>query len=128
MDEIVLKSLFGSWYKPLKLLFPTTYFNKLIAFLNNEYKKHNIIYPTSKKNIFDVFLHTNFDDVKVVMLGTEPGVKSGPLAYSATEDALIIEHESVRIRDNIEREYETLLIDFDFTFKNKSIRSEWQCS
>ena len=46
------------------------YFQKLLKFLKNEYQTKTI-FP-KKENIFNAFKLTNFDDVKVVILGQDP--------------------------------------------------------
>lgn len=46
------------------------YFEKLVAFIESEYK-NKIIYP-KYENIFSAFQFTNFDNVKVVILGQDP--------------------------------------------------------
>ena len=46
------------------------YFKKLGIFVKDEYNK-KIIYP-EYKNIFNALRYTDFDDVKVVILGQDP--------------------------------------------------------
>jgi len=47
------------------------YFKKIISFLDSEKKSWKIIYP-EEKNIFNALKLTNFEDVKVVILGQDP--------------------------------------------------------
>ncbi len=47
------------------------YFKEILAFLNNEYKKGNTVYP-HKKDIFNALKLTEFHDVKVVIIGQDP--------------------------------------------------------
>ena len=50
--------------------FKKDYFRKLGVFVKNEYK-HKIIYP-QYKDIFNAFRYTDYDEVKVVILGQDP--------------------------------------------------------
>lgn len=58
------------WDEVLELEFKKDYFKKLGIFVKNEYDK-KIIYP-AYKNIFNALRYTDFDDVKVVILGQDP--------------------------------------------------------
>lgn len=59
-----------SWDKILKKDFESDYFKKLGIFVKTEYK-HKIIYP-KYENIFNALRYTDYDDVKVVILGQDP--------------------------------------------------------
>lgn len=58
------------WDIVLKDDFSSEYFKKLGVFVKNEYNK-KIIYP-EYKNIFNALRYTDYDDVKVVILGQDP--------------------------------------------------------
>ena len=58
------------WDIILKDDFESAYFEKLGIFVKNEYK-HKIIYP-EYKDIFNALRYTDYDDVKVVILGQDP--------------------------------------------------------
>lgn len=58
------------WDVILKEDFESQYFEKLGIFVKNEYK-HKIIYP-EYKDIFNALRYTDYDDVKVVILGQDP--------------------------------------------------------
>ena len=58
------------WDMVLKEDFESPYFEKLGIFVKNEYK-HKIVYP-EYKNIFNALRYTDYDDVKVVILGQDP--------------------------------------------------------
>ena len=58
------------WDVVLEEEFKKDYFKKLGIFVKNEYNK-KIIYP-EYKNIFNALRYTDFDDVKVVILGQDP--------------------------------------------------------
>jgi uracil-DNA glycosylase len=59
-----------SWKEALKDEFGKPYFEKLAAFVKDEYKKGDV-YP-APKNIFRAFALCPFDLVKVVILGQDP--------------------------------------------------------
>ncbi len=58
------------WDIVLESEFKKDYFKNLGVFVKNEYNK-KIIYP-EYKNIFNALRYTDFDDVKVVILGQDP--------------------------------------------------------
>lgn len=74
------------WYEVLKEEFSKEYFLKLMNFIDDEYSKYNV-YP-EKKNIFKALNTTDFDDVKIVILGQDPYHKKGQangLAFSVSK-------------------------------------------
>lgn len=76
-------NIFSSEYKK-------EYFTKIINFLDFEYQ-NKIIFP-EKKNIFKALSLTNFDDIKVVIIGQDPyhGVgEAQGLAFSVPQDIKI---------------------------------------
>lgn len=60
----------NDWDEYLKEEYEKEYFKKLIAFIEEEYKKKTI-YP-KKSEIFNAFRYTNYQNVKVVILGQDP--------------------------------------------------------
>ena len=58
------------WDKVLQKEFTSDYFRKLGIFVKLEYKS-KIIYP-EYEHIFDAFRYTDYDQVKVVILGQDP--------------------------------------------------------
>jgi uracil-DNA glycosylase len=58
------------WDKVLKEEIEKEYFSNIISQLKTEYQ-NNIIYP-SKEEIFNAFQLTDYDDIKVVILGQDP--------------------------------------------------------
>ena len=58
------------WDKILESEFKKDYFKKLGIFVKDEYK-HRIIYP-QYKDIFNALRFTDYDEVKVVILGQDP--------------------------------------------------------
>ena len=59
-----------SWKEVLKNEFDENYFKNLIEFVQNEYNTKTIYPPQSE--IFAAFHYTDFEDVKVVILGQDP--------------------------------------------------------
>jgi len=60
----------NDWDEILKNEFSKEYFKKLQDFIIKEYKAKTI-YPKSSE-IFNAFIHTKYDDIKVVILGQDP--------------------------------------------------------
>ncbi|TAD97888.1 MAG: uracil-DNA glycosylase [Bacteroidetes bacterium] len=59
-----------SWKEKLQIEFEKPYFEKLTAFVKDEYQNQSI-YPAGKL-IFNAFEKCTFDDTKVVILGQDP--------------------------------------------------------
>lgn len=59
-----------NWKEILSDEFDKSYFINLENFLDDEFNSKNI-YP-SKENIFNAFKYTDYDDVKVLLLGQDP--------------------------------------------------------
>lgn len=79
----------NNWDKILSDEYNKDYFNNLISFVKEEYK-NKVIYP-KQSEIFNAFRYTNYDDVKVVILGQDP--YHGPnqaegLSFSVSNDVL----------------------------------------
>lgn len=60
----------NKWDYLLKEEFQEEYFQKLLNFIKEEYKE-KIIYP-KQNEVFNAFRYTDFDKVKVVILGQDP--------------------------------------------------------
>ncbi len=60
----------NSWDKKLEDVFSSPEYEKLKAFLENEYSSY-VIYPKAP-DIFNALVYTPFEDVKVVILGQDP--------------------------------------------------------
>ncbi|MDF9796727.1 uracil-DNA glycosylase [Catalinimonas alkaloidigena] len=94
-----------SWKKHLNDEFTKPYFMSLVEFVKDEYGKHTV-YPPGKE-IFRAFDLTDFDNVKVVILGQDP--YHGPnqangLAFSV-RDGLKMPPSLVNIFKEIKQEY-----------------------
>ncbi|GIM48875.1 uracil-DNA glycosylase [Capnocytophaga stomatis] len=59
-----------SWKAHLSTEFEKDYFQKLVAFVKNEYA-HGVCYPKGSQ-IFSAFEHCPFENVKVVIIGQDP--------------------------------------------------------
>ncbi len=67
----ILKDLLpANWQNTLNEEFDKPYFNKLEKILDNEFENEKI-YP-NRQDIFNAFKYTNFDDVKLLLLGQDP--------------------------------------------------------
>lgn len=60
-----------SWYKALALEFNKPYMQDLRAFIAQERAKPTPVYPPAK-DVFNAFLYTPIDQVKVVIVGQDP--------------------------------------------------------
>ena len=77
------------WDELLKEEFNKAYFKELMDFIKSEYK-NKVIYP-KQNEVFNAFRYTNYDDVKVVILGQDP--YHGPnqaegLSFSVSNEVL----------------------------------------
>lgn len=79
----------NNWDTILKEEFEKEYFKELMKFVSQEYK-NKTIYP-KQSDVFNAFRYTDFDNVKVVILGQDP--YHGPnqaegLSFSVSNDVL----------------------------------------
>ena len=79
----------NKWDEILKEEYEKDYFKNLMEFIKEEYK-HKTIYP-KQNEVFNAFRYTNYDDVKVVILGQDP--YHGPnqaegLSFSVSNEVL----------------------------------------
>lgn len=75
------------WNEILTDEYKKDYFVKLMKFIDDEYT-NNVIYP-EKDNIFNALKNTNYNDVKVVILGQDPYHGEGEaqgLSFSVPND------------------------------------------
>lgn len=79
-----------NWKEKLKNEFEKEYFEKLVAFVKEQYKSKTIYPPAGK--IFSAFEYCPFEDVKVVIIGQDPyhgkGQANG-LCFSVSENISI---------------------------------------
>jgi uracil-DNA glycosylase len=116
--EFWVKQLGESWAMKLKPILKTDYMEDLIKQIEFDYIVSDM-YPTQKKDIFKAFKLCKWEDVRVVVLGTDPSPDTGTggLPFS---DILSIHHNpsAIEIRNVIETQYGELYLDFDFTFEH----------
>ena len=79
----------NSWDNYLKDEYKKEYFNTLMEFVKNEYKSKTV-YP-KQNEVFNAFRYTDFENVKVVILGQDP--YHGPnqaegLSFSVSNEVL----------------------------------------
>ncbi len=79
----------NAWDEELKEEYKKEYFTELMNFVKEEYK-NKTIYPKPNE-VFNAFRYTDFDNVKVVILGQDP--YHGPnqaegLSFSVSDDVL----------------------------------------
>ncbi len=79
----------NAWDEELKEEYKKEYFTELMSFVKGEYK-NKVIYP-KQNEVFNAFRYTDFDNVKVVILGQDP--YHGPnqaegLSFSVSDDVL----------------------------------------
>jgi uracil-DNA glycosylase len=78
----------NKWDNILEEEYKKDYFKKLVLFTREEYK-NNIIYPKAE-NVFNALKYTDYDNVKVVILGQDPYINEGEahgLSFSVLEGA-----------------------------------------
>ena len=76
----------NSWDEILKEEFQKEYFKELLLKVKEEYETHTV-YP-AKENVFNAFKFTDYEDVKVLLLGQDPYHGEGQahgLAFSVLE-------------------------------------------
>lgn len=108
----------NEWDKILKNEYDKDYFKNLIEFVKKEYKTKTI-YP-KQNEIFNAFRYTDFDNVKVVILGQDP--YHGPnqaegLSFSVSND--VIKPPSLK---NIFKELES---DLEIQFPKHNSLKPW---
>lgn len=79
----------NKWDELLKEEYQKEYFQKLLQFIKEEYK-NKVIYP-KQNEVFNAFRYTDFDNLKVVILGQDP--YHGPnqaegLSFSVSNEVL----------------------------------------
>lgn len=61
----------STWKEALAAEKKKSYFKAILDFLNQEYSEGKVIYP-AKEDIFNALKYTEFNDVKVVIMGQDP--------------------------------------------------------
>ena len=117
--EFWINEIGKDWTTELKEILQTPYANKLMEFVSVEYAMKNII--PLREDVFRAFKLCPWKDVKIVLLGIEPGFRCLPSGLAYGEKHIMEFHsiELCKIFDCIEREYylneRNIYLDFDFS-------------
>jgi uracil-DNA glycosylase len=106
-----------SWTEILKPLLKSDYIEELTNRLNIDYAL-NDMYPINQSDIFRAFKLCDFDKLKIVIIGTEPGVYTGigPLAFSDISP-IYTNPSATKIRECVSDYNKDLGLNFDTTFE-----------
>jgi len=113
------RDVFGDWFKPLRPLIDTLYFENLILEVNDLYVKSEVFPP--KGNVLRAFRLTPYKDVKVVILGQDPypNERANGLAFANSDQVTSLSPALRKIRQRIEKDfYDGLKLDFDPTLES----------
>lgn len=107
-----------AWTNHLQEILRSDYMDKLMDFLEVEYSL-NKISPSNKKEVFNSFKVCPWEDIKVVIIGSDPAFNrsSNGLAFGTNETNIYQNRSSMEIRRSIEKDY-GLIVDFDFTLES----------
>lgn len=108
----------NSWDKILKDEYQKDYFKNIAMFINKEYREKTIFPP--KSNILRAFKLTDYDNVKVVILGQDPyhGInEANGLAFSVSK--------GVRLPPSLQNIYKELYNDLGITVSTNGDLEKW---
>lgn len=108
-----------SWLEKLNSEFERPYMKNLQAFLAEELKKKQVVYP-SEENIFEAFCHTGFEDAKVVIVGQDPyhnPNQAHGLSFSVTKQ--------VKIPPSLQNIYKELHSDLNLNIPSHGFLESW---
>lgn len=108
----------NSWDQVLKDEYQKDYFKNIAMFINKEYREKTIFPP--KSNILRAFKLTDYDNVKVVILGQDPyhGInEANGLAFSVSK--------GVRLPPSLQNIYKELYSDLGITISNNGDLEKW---
>lgn len=108
----------NSWDEILKDEYQKDYFKNIAMFINKEYREKTIFPP--KSNILRAFKLTDYDNVKVVILGQDPyhGInEANGLAFSVSK--------GVRLPPSLQNIYKELYNDLGITISNNGDLEKW---
>lgn len=115
-----IEQLGEKWALNLKGVLNTPYMEKLVNYINIEYALKTI-YPSNLTTIFNTFKECPWDDVKVVIIGKEPGFNVGifPELHSDSYIDSIHNGSLYNIARCVEEEYYNgLNLDFDYSLSS----------
>lgn len=108
----------NSWDEILKDEYQKDYFKNIAMFINKEYREKTIFPP--KSNILRAFKLTDYDNVKVVILGQDPyhGInEANGLAFSVSK--------GVRLPPSLQNIYKELYNDLGITVSSNGDLEKW---
>ena len=108
----------NSWDDLLKDEYQKDYFKNIAMFINKEYREKTIFPP--KSNILRAFKLTDYDNVKVVILGQDPyhGInEANGLAFSVSK--------GVRLPPSLQNIYKELYNDLGITVSTNGDLEKW---
>lgn len=108
----------NTWDKVLREDFKKEYFVKLVTFLKEEYESKTI-YP-EKENIFNALKYTDYNDVKVVIIGQDPYHEYGQahgLAFSVLDN--------VKLPPSLKNIFKELSSDLGIPFPTTGNLTNW---
>lgn len=108
----------NSWDEILKDEYQKDYFRNIAMFINKEYREKTIFPP--KSNILRAFKLTDYDNVKVVILGQDPyhGInEANGLAFSVSK--------GVRLPPSLQNIYKELYNDLGITVSTNGDLEKW---
>lgn len=108
----------NSWDEILKDEYQKDYFRNIAMFINKEYREKTIFPP--KGNILRAFKLTDYDNVKVVILGQDPyhGInEANGLAFSVSK--------GVRLPPSLQNIYKELYNDLGITVSTNGDLEKW---
>lgn len=112
------KIIHNSWDLKLKQEFELPYITKLDGFLKEERRLHNI-YP-KKTEVFSAFKLTDFENVKVVILGQDP--YHGPNQAHGLSFSV---NYGIKIPPSLANIYKELKSDIDFAIPSHGNLTSW---
>ena len=108
----------NSWDEILKDEYQKDYFKNIAMFINKEYREKTIFPP--KSNILRAFKLTDYDNIKVVILGQDPyhGInEANGLAFSVSK--------GVRLPPSLQNIYKELYNDLGITVSSNGDLEKW---
>lgn len=108
----------NSWDEILKDEYQKDYFKNIAMFINKEYREKTIFPP--KSNILRAFKLTDYDNVKVVILGQDPyhGInEANGLSFSVSK--------GVRLPPSLQNIYKELYNDLGITVSTNGDLEKW---
>ena len=106
INEEFAKKLVGSWYRLLKPILLSDYFGNLLMTLDKEYSNKEV-FP-DKKSVFRSFQLTNYEDLKVFIIGQDPYLnnRATGLAFSNSLESNGLSPSLRKIKERVEYDYD----------------------